>query len=325
MSTMPFPTPPFGLPQGEPGGAQAPAQKGFAGFFDRFMNPTNGLGQFGRALVMAGGTPLGDAYALMDKSKADSEAAGLDRQYKQAQIAHLGQGPEATALERNYNFLMGKDPALGKAFLESQGDPIKTAVQQNPDGTTTLIPYRASQFGTSAAPGALAPSTPLGAPEVAPAPAVGGDMLGITARSESGNRDFNADGSLVTSPKGAMGRMQVMPNTARDPGFGVRPAASNDPAELARVGKDYLGAMMARYKDPAKAWAAYNGGPGRLDRVGGNIDAMPAETRNYVAKNTKALGGGNNSAKLIADAQAAIAAGADPAKVQARLRQMGVQ
>jgi hypothetical protein len=117
----------------------------------------------------------------------------------------------------------------------------------------------------------------------------------ITAHTESRNRDFNPDGSWVTSPKGARGRMQVMPGTIRDPGYGVRPAANDSPDELARVGRDYLDAMAARYDgDMMKAWAAYNAGPGRVDRAierhgGAWLSTLPAETRKYVAQNITML------------------------------------
>ena len=124
----------------------------------------------------------------------------------------------------------------------------------------------------------------------------GGDivsrMLPITFASESGGNP-NA-----VSPKGARGRMQVMPGTNVDPGFGVRPPADDSEAERARVGQDYLAAMMDRYgNDPAKAWAAYNAGPGRVDaalaRGKGNWLAMlPKETRDYVKSNVQALGSG---------------------------------
>jgi hypothetical protein len=121
-------------------------------------------------------------------------------------------------------------------------------------------------------------------------------MIPITAASESGNRDFNRDGSPVVSPKGAKGRMQVMPGTNADPGFGVRPAADNSPEERTRVGQDYLAAMVQRYGgDPAKAWAAYNAGPGRVDRAlakGGDwFSKMPADTRKYVMANMSQLRG----------------------------------
>lgn len=120
-------------------------------------------------------------------------------------------------------------------------------------------------------------------------------MIPITAMTESRNRDF-AGGKPVTSPKGAKYAMQTMPGTARDPGFGVTPARSDSPEEFNRVGKEYLGKMLEKYNgDTTKAWAAYNAGPGRVDRAirkhGESwLARMPSETRAYVAKNNKALG-----------------------------------
>lgn len=118
----------------------------------------------------------------------------------------------------------------------------------------------------------------------------------ITAQSESGNRDFYGNGSPVVSPAGARFAMQVMPATARDPGFGIRPANPNDPADMNRLGREYRAAMERRYGgDPAKMWAAYNAGPGALDnaiRRGGDnwLSLLPRETQNYVRKNVRALG-----------------------------------
>lgn len=115
-------------------------------------------------------------------------------------------------------------------------------------------------------------------------------MLPITVKTES------AGNPNAVSPKGATGLMQVMPGTGRDPGFGIRPSNGSQ-ADTVRVGQEYLGKMMERYNnDPAKAWAAYNAGPGALDKAmrdGGAawLTLMPKETRDYVAKNMKALGG----------------------------------
>lgn len=96
----------------------------------------------------------------------------------------------------------------------------------------------------------------------------------------------------AVSSKGAVGTMQTMPGTLRDPGYGVVPARDQSPAEQERVGKDYLRAMHRQYGDPRLALAAYNWGPGNVDRAmqthGGNVDAVlanaPAETRAYVPK-----------------------------------------
>jgi soluble lytic murein transglycosylase-like protein len=91
-------------------------------------------------------------------------------------------------------------------------------------------------------------------------------LISAVAQTESGNRDINADGSLVTSPAGAKGRMQVMDSTNTDPGFGVVPARDDSPAERARVGRDYLGAMLQKYNgNLTMALAAYNAGPGSVD------------------------------------------------------------
>lgn len=114
-------------------------------------------------------------------------------------------------------------------------------------------------------------------------------IAAITVQSESGG-DPNA-----VSPKGARGLMQVMPATARDPGYGIRPSDGTQQDDV-RVGRQYLAKMLELYNgDHAKMWAAYNAGPGRLDQAikrGGRnwLQFMPLETRNYVAKNMRALG-----------------------------------
>ncbi len=118
----------------------------------------------------------------------------------------------------------------------------------------------------------------------------------ITAMSESGNRDY-ANGRPVTSPAGARFAMQVMPATARDPGFGLRPADPNNPADMNRLGREYRAEMQRRYGgDHAKMWGAYNAGPGRVDeliqRHGGDwLRHAPRETQDYVARNLRAMGG----------------------------------
>lgn len=122
-------------------------------------------------------------------------------------------------------------------------------------------------------------------------------VLQITMQAESGgNRD--AQGRFIPGQGTAKGSMQVMDATNGDPGYGVVPAKDDSPEERARVGRDYMLAMVKNYGgDMAKAWAAYNAGPGKVDAAvdaakkdGGNwLTAMPQETRDYVAKNTAAL------------------------------------
>lgn len=103
-----------------------------------------------------------------------------------------------------------------------------------------------------------------------------------TAQVESNNSD------TAVSPVGAKGRMQTMPSTLTDPGFGVTPAKNDSPEELTRVGNDYLTAMLTRYGgDERKALAAYNAGPGKVDKLikkyGANWEQhLPQETKKYI-------------------------------------------
>lgn len=144
-------------------------------------------------------------------------------------------------------------------------------------------------------------------------------MQAITAQSESSNNP-NAVGPYIPGQGTAKGSMQVMDATNTDPGFGVRPAADNSQAERVRVGNDYLAAMVQRYGDPAKAWAAYNAGPGTLDAAMAKAQAagtpnawlqnMPQDTQAYVQKNVAAYQSGavNTTRPALADVIAQVRA-----------------
>jgi soluble lytic murein transglycosylase-like protein len=81
----------------------------------------------------------------------------------------------------------------------------------------------------------------------------------------------------VVSPAGAQGLMQLMPATQRY--FGV--ADPFDPEESVLAGAKLLGTLMARYAgNLPKALAAYNAGPGAVDRAGG-VPPIP-QTQSYV-------------------------------------------
>lgn len=88
----------------------------------------------------------------------------------------------------------------------------------------------------------------------------------------------------AVSPAGAGGIAQIMPATARQPGFGITPISDQDrfdPEASLRFGAQYMRAMLDRYDgDQARALAAYNAGFGLVDQAGG-VPAIP-ETQNYV-------------------------------------------
>ena len=87
--------------------------------------------------------------------------------------------------------------------------------------------------------------------------------------------------SKAISSKGAVGLMQLVPGTAQQ--MGVNNAF--DPKQNLEGGVHYLQTLLQRYNgDLDKALAAYNAGPGAVDRAGG----VPRyrETREYVQKVT---------------------------------------
>jgi transglycosylase-like protein with SLT domain len=126
------------------------------------------------------------------------------------------------------------------------------------------------------------------------------DLLRAVARQES-NGDPNA-----RSKAGAIGLMQIMPETAK--GLGV--ANPRDAVQSIYGGAKYLSQLLDKYKNPETALAAYNAGPGRVDDAMAGRGALPAETRAYVP----AIAG---HYKALTDAAAKLAPAPAPAPATA--------
>ena len=227
-----------------------------------------------------------DAAKLQGKSAewADAQAR------KMASNAH--KTAIAAALEKN-------DVAYADRYLKRYGKDMEADDLLQ---TTGLITKEMDmRVGTSAATEAMG----RWAPKIVP-----GDMdrlTNIVMGIESAGRRYDASGKLIEGPATkygtAKGEMQVLDGTSRDPGYGVKPAADDSPEERARVGRDYLAAMVREYDgDVSKALAAYNWGPGNLDKAvkehGPNwLQAAPEETRSYVERGVREFGAGAGRGK----------------------------
>ena len=128
--------------------------------------------------------------------------------------------------------------------------------------------------------------------------------------------ESNGDPNAV-SPDGAIGLMQIMLPTARDPGFGVENAFEiadrlgyifNDtsdetlkrllflPDVNVELGNQYLDAMLNQYTEVDDALRAYNAGKTNVDRFiasGRNLNALTDEAIQYPIKVTAAMQGFN--------------------------------
>jgi hypothetical protein len=165
---------------------------------------------------------------------------------------------------------------------------------------------RASSSASASASSSIFQKTPKASPQEI-ADAIGSassryrldpDFVSSVISAESG---YN---SRAVSPKGAQGLMQLMPGTASQ--LGIDNAF--DPAKNTDGGTRYLRWLLERFHfDVAKALAAYNAGPLRVDQHNGVPPYL--ETRKYVARiindyNRKKLAQGKTAAGKTAVAKA---------------------
>lgn len=109
-------------------------------------------------------------------------------------------------------------------------------------------------------------------------------------RMESGGRTMLAENQPITSSTGAMGLMQLMPETYAEMraqmGLGTN---AYDPHDNVLAGAAYLRFLYKKYGYPAM-FAAYNDGPGNLEDHLYRGRALPDETRNYITGVSGILG-----------------------------------
>lgn len=221
-------------------------------------------------------------------------AGRLDAALVQGNAATAASPENARALAEAMNLQMLHNT------LSLAGDKADEPVQTTPFAASSLaIQALARTYG------ALQPETvPVAAPE--------GEVQQLQATSATGSRTadkgsktdwlepivakasrrYGVDAGLIkavikaesnfnpeaVSHAGAKGLMQLMPGTARS--LGVND--SFDPEQNVMAGTRFLRDLLNRYQgDLDSALAAYNWGPGNVDR---RPDRMPRETRDYLAR-----------------------------------------
>ena len=159
------------------------------------------------------------------------------------------------------------------ASLAPVGAQATPSSSSSPTAFASSLQAATGATAPTATTGTTGAATPFAAEIDAAAARNGVDpaLLRGLIRQES---NFNAD---ARSPAGAMGLTQLMPATAA--GLGV--TNPSDPAQSIEGGAKYLKQQLDRFGgDVSKALAAYNAGPGAVQKYNG----VPpyAETQNYV-------------------------------------------
>jgi cell wall-associated NlpC family hydrolase len=150
------------------------------------------------------------------------------------------------------------------------GEKVKVQPVGNPTVIRRVMPEAVTATAPSASGGSLAgvPYADLFT-RAGTKHGIDASLLAAVAKQES-NFDTSA-----RSPAGAQGLMQFMPATAQ--GLGVNPM---DPASAIDGAAKYLSTLTRQFGSTELALAAYNSGPGTVNRYGG-IPPYP-ETQNYV-------------------------------------------
>lgn len=259
---------------------------------------------------------LQNAGAIEDEIRAAAAARAAKAQEIEDKLtlkrgeAAIDDAKDASKQRRDYNYKISEkgvdhDYAMRTLGVKNIYDLEKLAIQQG---------YRLEQLDRSTV-NSIALATANSDIYSGGTPNVGGASWGsfdALIGPESNGQQLNSRGQPLTSSAGAIGIAQVMPETAKYVAskHGIAWDANKyktDPNYNYNLGKLYYQEQLNKYGHPALAYAAYNAGPGAVDKwikknpamrnpdamgMQNFINAIPfSETKNYVAKIHRQSGG----------------------------------
>jgi soluble lytic murein transglycosylase-like protein len=214
------------------------------------------------------------AAGQTEQSAAQNLAEALSLQMLHATLSLAGDGPADTSPSP----VLGQQPSVLQPLIKAYTDAAaaQSAQTQTARGTVELPADQPSSLSSLSQ-----PSSPLGSgkewlePIIAKASSRYGVETGLIKAVIKAESNFNP---TAVSSAGARGLMQLMPGTARS--LGVND--SFDPEQNVMAGTRFLRDLLDRYNgDMDSALAAYNWGPGNVDR---KPEHMPRETRDYLTR-----------------------------------------
>jgi hypothetical protein len=245
-------------------------------------------GNWGEAVLHLLGSTIEGAYrgAQAPIDEATRDVVGALLMSKPSELARILEAHGATPEEaENVSGLLAKANAYGPAGVAmlAQTTHAQKATDQEDDN-----PF--SKFAPGKAP-PEAPKPPASAP-----PAEGLTKASYDTEDDAPDaamsellgtvRGLEASGDSAVSPKGAIGRYQIMPKTAEQ--YGIDVSRLTDPAYAKQAATKILTDLSRRYhgEEPA-ILIAYNAGPKRADEwlaAGRDNSMLPYETQKYLAR-----------------------------------------
>jgi soluble lytic murein transglycosylase-like protein len=218
----------------------------------------------------------GEPLASSASGKARELAESLTLQMLQSSLTLAGDSPSDSAVNS-----VPSQFSSAHSLLQAYRANLPPGGELSPQSPTS--PPSQLQELTDATPNAASavPASPFHKnstwldPIISKASRKYGVDVGLIRAVIKAESDFNPQ---AVSHAGARGLMQLMPATARSLGV----SDSFDPEQNVMGGTRFLKDLLHRYDgDVDAALAAYNWGPGNVDR---RPDHLPRETRDYLAR-----------------------------------------